>query len=200
MSVKMFNIHRKQQLQQNQQNQEIQKRIVIKQTINSMNKQLQKLEEQKQKYIDAGKEAKQRGLTAQYELALSGLRMTLIQERRVYEMKLNFELTSQIKDMTIMTSDFLNGMSILSQDMMRLTGQKDFAQVGRQFQEAMMGAEIQGEQFEELMNSTQSVFTSSFSGTEAEKQELERYIQAEISILLVDMNLMLQIICVACSA
>lgn len=35
---------------------EIQKKMLIKQTINQMNKQIQKLEEQKKVYIDAGKQ------------------------------------------------------------------------------------------------------------------------------------------------
>ena len=100
---------------------EIQKKMLIKQTINSMNKQIQKLEEQKKSYIEAGKQAKQQGLSAQYNLALSGLRMTIAQQRRVYEMKLNFEITSQMKDMSKMTVEFLDGMSSLSKDMMKLT-------------------------------------------------------------------------------
>ncbi len=53
---------------------EMKKKMLIKQTINAMNKQIQKLEEQKQVYINAGKQAKQRGLTEQYNLALSGLK------------------------------------------------------------------------------------------------------------------------------
>ena len=46
---------------------EIQKKMLIKQTINAMNKQIQKLEEQKKTYIEAGKKAKQQGLSAQYK-------------------------------------------------------------------------------------------------------------------------------------
>ena len=56
---------------------EIKKKMLIKQTINNMNKQIQKLEAQKQVYIDAGKQAKQKGLTAQYNLALAGLKTTI---------------------------------------------------------------------------------------------------------------------------
>ena len=100
---------------------EIEKRMLIKRTITAMEKQIKKLEEQKQVYIDAGKQAKAKGLSAQYNLALSGLRMTIAQQRRVYEMKLNFEITSQMKDMTQMTSEFLQGMGSLSKDMMKLT-------------------------------------------------------------------------------
>ena len=85
---------------------ELEKKMLINKTINTMNKQIQKLEEQKKVYIEAGKTAKQKGLTAQYNLALSGLKMTLTQQKRVYEMKLNFEITSQMKDMSQMTVQF----------------------------------------------------------------------------------------------
>ena len=77
---------------------EMEKRMLIKRTVNAMEKQIQKLEEQKRVYLEAGKQAKQKGLTAQYNLAVAGLRMTIAQQRRVYEMKLNFEITSQMKD------------------------------------------------------------------------------------------------------
>ena len=119
-------------------NKEIEKRMLIKQTINSMNKQIQKLEEQKEVYLRAGKEAKERGLEAQYNLALSGLKMTMAQQKRVYEMKLNFEITSQMKDMTVMTTEFLKGMSSLSKDMVKLSKEKDFKKVEKQFAEKGM--------------------------------------------------------------
>lgn len=152
---------------------EIQKKMLIKQTINAMNKQIQKLEEQKKTYIEAGKKAKQQGLSAQYNLALSGLRMTIAQQKRVYEMKLNFEITSQMKDMSKMTVEFLDGMSSLSKDMMKLTKEKDFLKVQKQFTEAMTSVEVQTEQMEEFMDETQSTFATAYSGSEEEHKELD---------------------------
>lgn len=152
---------------------EIEKRMLVKQTLNAMNKQIQKLEEQKKIYIAAGKEAKQKGLTAQYNLALSGLRMTLAQQKRVCEMKLNFEITSQMKDMSAMTSEFLKCMGSLSKDMMKLTKEKDFKKVQKQFTEAMMRVEVQTEQMEDFMDETESAFATSYSGNAEENKELE---------------------------
>lgn len=160
---------------------EIEKRMLIKRTISEMDKQIQKLEKQKASYIEAGKQAKQRGLTAQYNLALSGLRMTITQQRRVYEMKLNFEITSQMKDMTKMTADFLSGMGSLSKDMMKLTKDSDFKKVQRQFTEAMMGVELQAEQMEEFMDETQSSFSTQTSGNADDNAELEALMTNEAS-------------------
>ncbi len=158
---------------------EIKKKMLIKQTISQMNKQIQKLEEQKKVYIDAGKQAKQKGLTAQYNLALSGLKMTITQQKRVYEMKLNFEITSQMKDMSAMTVEFLKGMGSLSKDMMKLTKEKDFLKVEKQFTEAMTSVEMQTEQMENFMDETESIFSSNYSGAGEDNKELEGLISNE---------------------
>ena len=146
---------------------EIKKKMLIKQTITSMNKQIQKLEEQKKVYIDAGKQAKQKGLTAQY--------------KRVYEMKLNFEITSQMKDMSKMTVEFLQGMGTLSKDMMKLTKEKDFLKVEKQFNEAMTNVELQTEHMENFMDETESTFSSAYSGSADENSELEALMNNEAS-------------------
>ena len=160
---------------------EIAKRMQIKQTINAMNKQIEQLEKQKQTYIDAGKQAKEKGLTAQYNLAISGLKMVITQQRRIYEMKLNFEITSQMKDMTQMTKEFLKGMSILSKDMLKLTKEKEFDKVQKQFSEAMIGAEIQATQMENFMEETSSAFETNASSSPEEKEELEHLIGNEVT-------------------
>lgn len=163
-------------------NKEIEKRMLIKQTINSMNKQIQKLEEQKEVYLRAGKEAKERGLEAQYNLALSGLKMTMAQQKRVYEMKLNFEITSQMKDMTLMTTEFLKGMSSLSKDMVKLSKEKDFKKVERQFAEAMVAQEVQTMNLENFMDNTQAAFESGSSSmsSQADNEEIEKLMISEI--------------------
>ena len=147
-----------------------------------MNKQIQKLEEQKEVYIRAGKEAKERGLDAQYNLALNGLKMTMAQQKRVYEMKLNFEITSQMKDMTVMTTEFLKGMSSLSKDMVKLSKEKDFRKVEKQFAEAMVAQEVQTMNLENFMDSTQAAFetgTSSMSSA-SDNAEIEKLMINEI--------------------
>ena len=158
---------------------ELEKKMLIKKTINAMNKQIQKLEEQKQVYIDAGKQAKLKGLTAQYNLALSGLKMTIAQQKRVYEMKLNFEITSQMKDMSSMTTEFLKGMGSLSKDMMSLTKEKDFGKVQKQFSDAMVSVEMQTEQMEEFMDQTEATFATAYTTSAEDTKEIEQLISNE---------------------
>ena len=165
----------------NKRNKELEKRMKIRKTIMEMEKQINKLEEQKELYIKKGKEAKERGLTAQYNLALSGLKMTITQQKRIMEMKLNFEITSQMKDMMELTTSFLSGMQSLSKDMAGLTNQKQFAQAGQQFSEAMMGAEMQVEQIESFMDETEAAFSSHSYMSQDENAEIEGLMTPDVA-------------------
>ena len=137
---------------------EIEKKMLIRRTINSMNKQIAQLEEQKKVFVEKAAAAKKNGLNAQYELALTGYKMTLLQQRRAQEMLLNFEITSQMKDMTMMTREFLGGMSVLSKEMAKLADDKEFIEVQKQFEEAMGKAERQAEQMDLFMEMSSDTF------------------------------------------
>ncbi len=139
---------------------EIEKRMLIKKTLNQMNAHIKKLEEQKQVYVEAAKKAKRAGLDAQVSLAITGLKMTMAQQKRAQEMMLNFEITSQMKDMTVMTHDFLGGLSILSKEMTKLTNSKDFAKVQKQFEQAMMGVQVQTEQMDTYLDMSADEFSN----------------------------------------
>jgi len=161
---------------------EFEKKMLIKKTLNEMNKQIQKLEEQKQVYINAGKLAKEKGLTKQFNLAMAGYKMTRDQQTKVYEMKLNFELTSQMKDMSQMTASFLSGMSSLSRDMAKLTREKDFLQVGKDFSSAMEAVEMQTERLEDFMDNTSSSFSSNTISSAEDNKEIEKIFESEAAI------------------
>ena len=137
---------------------ELEKKMLVKRTINTMNKQINRLEDQKQVFIDAAKRAKEKDLEAQYNLALSGYKMTVQQQRRAQEMLLNFEITAQMKDVTMMTSDFLRGMSEISKEMTRLADAKEFAKIQAQFEEAMVAVETQTDQMDNFMEMSQETF------------------------------------------
>ena len=137
---------------------ELEKKMLIKRTINTMNKQINRLEDQKQVFIDAAKKAKEKDLEAQYNLALSGYKMTVQQQRRAQEMLLNFEITAQMKDVTMMTSDFLRGMSEISREMTKLADAKEFAKIQAQFEQAMVAVETQTDQMDNFMEMSQETF------------------------------------------
>lgn len=166
------------------QQKEIEKKMLIKRTINTMNKQINRLEDQKQVFIDAAKRAKLKGLDAQFNLALSGYKMTVQQQKRAQEMLLNFEITAQMKDVTMMTSEFLRGMSDISKEMTKLADAKEFAKIQTQFEQAMAAVETQTDQMDNFMEMSQETFYAAGkdkSGKQMSDEELEKFIMEQAS-------------------
>ena len=161
------------------QQKEIQKKMLVKRTVNSMNKQIARLEEQKKVFIDAAKRAKEKNLDAQFNLALSGYRMTTQQQKRAQEMLLNFEITAQMRDVTMMTTEFLRGMSVISKEMSKLADAKEFENIQAQFEEAITAVETQTEQIDSFMELSQESFASAGKakdGKEITADDFEKFI------------------------
>ncbi len=152
---------------------ELEQKQLVKRTVYNMNKQIEALEEQKKSFAEKAARAKANGLDAQCELAITGYRLTLLQLKRAQEMLLNFEITSQLKDMALMTKQFLGGMSALSTQMSRLAEGGDFGRISRQFKEAMSKAQGQAERMESFMNDSRAAFKGAAEGV-ADEEELER--------------------------
>lgn len=164
------------------QEKEIEKKMMVKKTINAMNRHINKLEEQKKVYVEAAKRATRLGLAPQVNLAKSGLKMTLAQCKKAQEMLLNFEITSQMKDMSLMTQEFLNGMSSLSKEMVKLTDSKDFVKVQKQFEMAMSGVETRTEQMDLFLDENQSTFsTASGDSSQISDAEIDSLINEQAS-------------------
>ncbi len=142
------------------QRKEIEKKMHVRRTLNTMKKHIRQLEEQKQIYVEAAKTARKKDLPMQYNLAISGLKMTIGQQKKAYEMLLNFEITSQMKDMSLMTSEFLKGMGVLSKEMARLTNNKEFEKVQQMFEVAMSGVEMQTEKMDMFLDVNQTTFSN----------------------------------------
>ena len=161
------------------QQKEIQKKMLVKRTVNSMNKQIARLEEQKKVFIDAAKRAKEKNLDAQFNLALSGYRMTVQQQKRAQEMLLNFEITAQMRDVTMMTTEFLKGMSVISKEMSKLADAKEFEKIQAQFEEAITAVETQTEQIVSFMEISQESFASAGKakdGKDISADDFEKFI------------------------
>lgn len=164
------------------QTKQIEKKMLVRKTMNAMNKHIKELEEQKKIYLNAAKMAKEKNLPTQFSLALSGLKMTLSQQKKAYEMLLNFEITSQMKDMSLMTSEFLKGMGVLSKEMARLTNNKEFEKVQRQFEVAMESVELQTEKMDVFLDMNKTTFASqSNDGNRISDDEIESLIDEQIS-------------------
>ena len=163
---------------------EFEQKLLIKDTLKAMNTQVKKLEDQKNLFLDKATEAKKKGLHSQVKLAISGYKMTEAQLRRAQEMLLNFEITSQMKDLSMMTSQFLNAMGVLSKDMARISGGTDFANVQKTFFDAMKSADAQAGKLDAFMDLTKDSFSDHVSSSYADEiddSEIEKIIDARIS-------------------
>lgn len=140
---------------------EFEKRQLVRRAVKTMEMQIQKLEQQKKALLDKAVEAKKNGLGAQVELAKTGYRMTSAQQRKAQEMLLNFELTAQMKDMTMMTTSFMKAMSVLSEEMGQYAEQQDFARIHEKFQVAMTKANMQAEKLGVFMDMSKEEFAYS---------------------------------------
>ncbi len=164
------------------QEKDIEKRLLIKKTMSNMNRYINQLEDQKKKYIESAKKAKQIGSDSQYNLSVSGLKTAVAQQKRAQEMLLNFELTSQMKDLTSMTGSFLDGMSVLSRDMAKITSNNDFIKVQKEFEKAMLGLEDTSEKLDMFLETSDSSFENVASKTkDASDEEISNLIENEVS-------------------
>ncbi len=159
----------------------IEKKMHVRKTLNTMKKHIAQLEDQKNVYINAAKTARKKDLPMQYNLAISGLKMTISQQKKAYEMLLNFEITSQMKDMSLMTSEFLKGMGVLSKEMARLTNNKEFEKVQKLFEMAMSGVEMQTEKMDMFLDMNQTTFANhSTDGNRISDDEISQLIDDDV--------------------
>jgi len=159
---------------------QMEQRMIIKKTINQFNKHIRDLEDQKKKYLESANLAKKEGLNTQYNLALSGLKMAITQQKKAKEMMLNFELASQMKDLTKVTSLFLDGMSMLSTEMARTTKEMDFVKVQSEFETAIMGMEQATDQLDMLMETTNDSYSNvAARDNNIDDTELQEYLAAQ---------------------
>lgn len=163
------------------QEKEMEKRMIVRKTMRSIEKYITKLQDQKTKSVEAAKRAKLQGSAQQYSLAVSGLKTAMAQEKKAKEMLLNFELTLQMRDLSKMTSEFLNGMSIMSKEMSAITKEMDFAKVQKQFEAAMMGVEQTTDNIDAMLDSTNDSFSAiSSANIDIDDSEIENLISGQL--------------------
>ena len=163
---------------------EIEQKMLIKRTINSMEKQIARLEEQKKVFVEAAKKAKEKDLEPQFNLALSGYKMTVQQQKRAQEMLLNFEITAQMRDVTMMKTEFLRSMSSISKEMSKLANAKEFEKIQAQFEEAISAVETQTDQMDAFMEMSQESFSQAGKakdGKDLSNEEFEKYIMEQVA-------------------
>lgn len=172
---------------------ELDRKLKIKRTLSKMNKFLSQIEIKKKKLIEQASIAKLKGIDSQYNLAVQGLKIALAQQKRVETMLLNFEITSQLKDISEMTKGFFESMCIFSKELSTTTKQKDFLKVQQQFEKAMVKSSMQTERLEAFLESTESLFENlSVDSSSINDQEIEKLIENQATNIDNDLDLQIE--------
>lgn len=149
-------------------------KLLLNRAVASMKKQIERLEQSKQKYLDAAVRAKNEGSDKQYELAKYGLRIAQTQKTTVEQMLLNLEMTSQAKDASEVSAEFAGGMSLLTGEIIKLSGSMNFDKVTAALSGAFASTEINIERMDDTMASAADGFASLENGGDDIAEELIR--------------------------
>ncbi len=172
---------------------ELDRKMKIKKTISGMNKFVSQIEAKKSKLIEQASLAKLKGIDSQYNLAVQGLKIALAQQKRVETMLLNFEITSQLKDISAMTQGFFESMSIFSKELSTDTKGKDLYKVQQQFERAMLKSSMQTEKLETFLDSTESLFENlSVDSNSVTDSEIEKLIETQASNMTDDLDVQIE--------
>ena len=162
---------------------EIEQKIMIKKTISSIERYIDSLEKHKTKYLNIAKEAKLNGSQREYNIALSGFKTIYSQQTKAKEMLLNLELTSQVKEMTQITSSFLTAMNNISHEMTKLSKNMDFGKTHNEFEKSIENVSLTSENIDMLIEQSSQIYTE-FSNEHSEitDEEIEKFILGQTDI------------------
>lgn len=166
----------------NSEKKDMQRRVLIKQSIRNLEKYISKLSVQYDKYLEIAKTAKMKGIQSQLKLAIYGIKNVLAQKKKAEEMLLNIQLVSQSNDLIKMTKTFLTSMNTISKDMIKTTKDMDFESITKNFQTAMDNAEIATDKLDDLLETSSDSFDSiSQHSSDMNDDEILKMLDLEIA-------------------
>ena len=142
---------------------EFDKRIAQKKLLKELSNQIKKLDMQKNAFIRDGQEAYSKGMKQQFNLAAAGLRISLNQKKRLETMLMNLKITSQLKDISKVTVDFLKQMKSVSKDLIKITDLKSFDKISSDFEFALRRFSSQTENVENFIDDSEKTITNTNS-------------------------------------
>ena len=139
---------------------EIEKRIAQKRLIKKLSNQVKILDSKKNSFLKDGADAYSKGMKQQFNLAVAGLRISLNQKKRVESMLMNLKITSQLKDISKLTVDFLKQMKSVSKDLIKITDLKSFDKISNDFDIALKRFTNQTENLENFIDGAEKTISN----------------------------------------
>lgn len=151
---------------------EIQTKIRIRKTLNSMKTQSSKLDSFKKDYIDKARKAALINNKQTYNLAKQGLKLCLSKQRFLDSMVANFEIALQMNEMNKVINEFVAGMNMIADDLKGVTSTIDIAKAQAAYDKALANNEGQYEALDAFLSEAESSIES-FNGNESDVSEDE---------------------------
>ncbi len=158
----------------------LKEQMLVNTAIASIKRQLNELENSRNKYIAAAATAKENGIASQYNLAKNAIRIVTAQKTVVEQMLLNLQISSQIKDVSEMTKTFADGMKMLSGSITDTADSLNFEKVGKQMNKAMLSTQMKQAESDAFLESTQGAFEGFAAHGGVGDDEIDRMIDAEL--------------------
>lgn len=152
-----------------------------------MQTQLLKIEKMKQTYVRKAAEADQKGLTQQKQTAVNLLRKCMTLEKQVNGMIMSMELAVQAKELSSLTSTFMQCMCDISDDITVDNKNTDLKKTQNKFMHAMFAQKQQEEKLNEMLDTGNYALIN--DGQSDEVSEFDDEIDSLIAAASEDMNM-----------
>ena len=133
---------------------QLEARLAIKRSIQELNKCDKSLERKKDEMIRHAQEAKRQGITQQYNMAISSLKMILGYQKRTRAMVLQIQMAESMRDLTTMSTKFVETLGNVGKEMGALVKNANFAKNQLEFEKGMLQADNVMQQLEDFLDDT----------------------------------------------
>ena len=133
-------------------------KLAIRQGVNELKKCDRSLEKKKEELIKFAQEAKKQGISQQYNIAVSGLKMVLSYQKRCKAMMLQIQMTESMRDLTTMNANFVKLMGNVGKEVSNVTKSTNFAKNMLDFEKGMLSAETAMDQLESFLEDSGMAF------------------------------------------
>ena len=152
-------------------------KLAIKQGINELKRCDKSLDKKKEEMIRHAQEAKRQGITQQYNMAVSGLKMIMGYQKRCQAMILQIQMTESMRDLTTLSGKFVKLMGNVGKEVSAVAKTANFAKNQLAFEKGMLASETAMEQLEGFLEDSGMSFES-MEGEDNLDVEIERMIDA----------------------
>ena len=159
---------------------ELEARIKVRQNLNELKKCKTKMERKKSELIRFAQDAKRQGISQQYKMAVSGLKMIMTYQKRCDAMILQIQMTETMRDLTSMSGKFFTLMGEMGKQVAALSSNSDFMKNQAAFEKGMMASEAAMDKLESFLEDAGMDFgeMSDTDVTDDVDTEIERLIDA----------------------